>query len=80
LPPGVVNGAFRALYRLLFAERTLLLEGYLLLVGLLLHIAGRWLDLPALAHAGLWMAAPFIATALLAVLVLAPWFALRGRR
>ena len=69
----------RVLYRLLFSERTIMREGYLLVFGMAVLVGGRLFDAPLIAHAGLWMSAPFIATATISLLVLAPYFWVIGR-
>ncbi len=69
----------RVLYRLLFCERTIMREGYLLVFGLAVLAGGRLFDAPLVARAGLWMSAPFIATATISLLVLAPYFWIIGR-
>lgn len=68
------------LYRALFGPRTIVLEGVLLLVGLMLLLAGRLGGREALATVGLWCAAPFLVTLAVSLLVLAPWFAISDRR
>jgi len=70
----------RALYCLFFCERTVMREGYLLLVGVAVFVGGRLFDAPLIARVGLWMSAPFIATLTIALLVLAPYFWLTGRK
>ena len=62
------------LYRLFFSERTILREGYLLALGLAIFAGGRLFDAPFVSRAGLWMAAPFITTVTISIVVLAPYF------
>lgn len=66
-------------YRLIFGERTILLEGYLAFGGVIAWIVGRATDVAWLERAGVWMTAPFVLTIAIALVVLAPFFWWRGR-
>jgi hypothetical protein len=77
--PNVMAHSTKLLYRLFFSERTILREGKLLVAGLLVYGAGSWFERPTLVRVGLWMTAPFTVTLLVVLVVLAPWFWLKGR-
>lgn len=72
-------GFGRRLYRLLFSETTIVLEGQLLLAGIVVYLASYLGELPWLTTLAYLLMAPFTITLLVSLLVIAPWMLISGR-